>query len=335
MIEGPKQRTQRSFLLTMAKLSGSVQPELRARVASFAPKMIATLALVFLASGALRSGLAHIYSKGAEGYLGDEGLLLLIVGIGCFGLIGRKLGLGGLWLVCYTSVPMGLVWSTHEYMIALANMDTRAGSEGLALIIITMLSPVITAALICTFAFFITPEDPPRAITKVSSKALSTFATLPLVLFLFGIVVVWGAETAILSINLDASLVLLGALGLGLYRRHVYSRPFAEFSVEDYARALMDGGKITAFFGAATCALFYIPFSRLGEPSSLGPALALSIMCVLYGCLVYTTAVILGCQSADRENQDRLRLDLWHLGESYAFILLASLAPYSLFDFMG
>jgi len=51
--------------------------------------------------------------------------------------------------------------------------------------------------------------------------------------------------------------------------------------------------------------------------------------------LVYSIAVILSSQSASGKNQDRLRLDLWHLGESYAFILLATLAPTSLFDYIG
>ena len=97
----------------------------------------------------------------------------------------------------------------------------------------------------------------------------------------------------------------------------------------------MDGRKITAFFGAATCALFYIPISRLGDPSLLGTTLSLSVLSILYGCLTYSIAVILSSQSAAGKNQDRLRLDLWHLGESYAFILLATLAPTSLFDYIG
>lgn len=301
---------------------------------NFAPKMVALLAFLVLLIGALKSGLLSILERGHQDYLAYEGVLLLIFGVASIGLIGRKLGLNAIWLVCYTSIPLGLVWSTYEYIQMLASVDPTNANE-LTLRIITMLFPIITAALICTLAFFAMPEEPPLNNVKISIPALTAFSIFPYCILSLGIVFVWGIQTAILILHVDAGLVLLGAVGLGLCRRHIYTRPFNQFLVEDYANALMDGGKICAFFGAATCALFYIPLSRLGEPSALGQVLSLNVTGVLYGSLAYSVAVILSSRTLDRKSQDRLSLDLWHLGESYAFILLATLAPKSLFDFVG
>ena len=301
---------------------------------NFAPKMVALLAFLVLLIGALKSGLLSILERGHQDYLAYEGVLLLIFGVASIGLIGRKLGLNAIWLVCYTSIPLGLVWSTYEYIQMLANVDPTMPNE-LTLRIITMLFPIITAALICTLAFFAMPEEPPLNNVKISIPALTAFSIFPYCILCLGIVFVWGIQSAILILHVDAGLVLLGAVGLGLCRRHIYTRPFTQFLVEDYANALMDGGKICAFFGAATCALFYIPLSRLGEPSGLGQVLSLNVICVLYGSLAYSVAVILSSPALDRKSQGRLSLDLWHLGESYAFVLLATLAPKSLFDVVG
>jgi hypothetical protein len=310
------------------------QPSLRFSVATFAPRAVGLLAFTALSVGALKSGLLNIYALGAEDYLAYDGLLLLICGIASIGLIGRKLGLNGLWLICYTSVPLGLVWSAHEYVLALASIDPTADEE-LALTIIGLLTPLVAAALVCTFAFFNIPDVPPEAMIKLSPARLVAFSMLPVFILIVGYISIWGVWLPLLIFSGDTILVLLGSIGLALCRRHSYSRPFTQFLVEDYANVLMDGGKITAFFGAATCALFYIPMSRLGDPSLLGATMSLSVLCVLFGCLVYSIAVILSSQSTAGKNQDRLRLDLWHLGESYAFVLLATLAPTSLFDYIG
>jgi hypothetical protein len=310
------------------------QPSPRFSLATFAMRAVGLLAFAALSVGVLKSGLLNIYAQGAEDYLAYDGLLLLTCGITSIGLTGRKLGLSGIWLICYTSVPLGLVWSAHEYVLALASIDPTADEE-LALTLIGLLTPVIAAALICTFAFFNIPDEPPEAMVKLSPTRLVAFSMLPVVILIIGYAGIWGLWLPLLIFSGDTMLVLLGAIGLALCRRHFYSRPFTQFLVEDYANVLMDGGKITAFFGATTCALFYIPMSRLGDPSLLGTTMSLSVLNILCGCLVYSIAVILSSQSASGKNQDRLRLDLWHLGESYAFILLATLAPTSLFDYIG
>ena len=323
-----------SVYLIMLNTPDDTPSSSRFSVATFAPRAIAIVAFTALTVGALRSGLSNVYEKGAEDYLAYDGLLLLIFGIASIGLIGRKLGLSGLWLICYTSIPLGLVWSAHEYVLALANIDPNSDEE-LALTLIGLLTPVLTGCLVCTLAFFNIPDEPPEVVDNISPARLVAFAMLPVGLLIIGYVGIWEVWLPLMIFSVDTMLILFGAIGLALCRRHFYFRPFAQFQVEDYANALMDGGKITAFFGAATCALFYIPISRLGDPSLLGTTLSLSVLSILYGCLTYSIAVILSSQSAAGKNQDRLRLDLWHLGESYAFILLATLAPTSLFDYIG
>jgi hypothetical protein len=95
---------------------------------------------------------------------------------------------------------------------------------------------------------------------------------------------------------------------------------------------MLDTGKVTAFIGAAIVALFYIAFSRLDAPQVLGPITAIGLDALLLGVMSYLAGLLLTITNKAEFDQDDLRLDAWHLAEAYAFVLLATVGPASLFD---
>ena len=95
---------------------------------------------------------------------------------------------------------------------------------------------------------------------------------------------------------------------------------------------MLDAGKVTSFIGAAIVALFYIAFSRLDAPKVLGPITAIGLAAILLGVMTYLAGLLLTITNERKFDKDELRLDAWHLAEAYAFVLLATVGPASLFD---
>ena len=233
-------------------------------------------------------------------------------------------------LLFYSSIPIGLIWSINEFVATLSNMDSE---KELAMAVTNILLPAFLSGLVCALAFFLTPrtEIKTRHNPEVPIKKAVVLLAIPF-LAILGLYVtsVWDAW---IFLDWQPTVIFLSCFIMALVRERISSEKlYADFGIENFGIVLLDSGKITAFLGAAIVALFYIAFSRLNTPAVLGPITAIGLVSILLGVIGYLTGLLLTITNGKQFDQDDLRLDAWHLAEAYAFVLLATVGPASLFD---
>ncbi len=279
----------------------------------------------------LFSGLQEYLKLSGADYLRLNSLITMVMTMVSMVLVGT------LWLrveishlLFYSSIPIGLIWSINEFVATLSNMDSE---KELAMAVTNILLPAFLSGLVCALAFFLTPrtEIKTRHDPEVPIKKAVVLLAIPF-LAILGLYVtsVWDAW---IFLDWQPTVIFLSCFIMALVRERISSEKlYADFGIENFGIVLLDSGKITAFLGAAIVALFYIAFSRLNTPAVLGPITAIGLVSILMGVIGYLTGLLLTITNGKQFDQDDLRLDAWHLAEAYAFVLLATVGPASLFD---
>ena len=279
----------------------------------------------------LFSGLQDYLKLSGANYLRLNSLIIMVMTIVAMVLVGTlwlRVRVG--WLLFYTSIPIGLIWSVNEFVVTLADLESE---KQLAMSVTNMLLPAFISGLVCALAFFLTPRNEPETnvVAKASIEKIVLLAAIPHLMILgMYATSVWYFE---MFWDWQPITVFLCCVLMALVRERISSETnYADFSVTNFGAVLLDSGKITAFLGAAIVALFYIAFSRLNSPQVLGPVTAIGLVSILLGVSAYLTGLLLTITNEAAFDQDDLRLDAWHLAEAYAFVLLATVGPASLFD---
>jgi hypothetical protein len=279
----------------------------------------------------LFSGLQEYLKLSGADYLRLSSLITMVMTMVSMVLLGT------LWLrvkishlLFFSSIPIGLIWSINEFLATLSTMDSE---KELAMAVTNILLPAFLSGLVCALAFFLTPrtEIKTRHNPEVPIKKAVVLLAIPF-LAILGLYVtsVWDAW---IFLDWQPTVIFLSCFIMALVRERISSEKlYADFGIENFGIVLLDSGKITAFLGAAIVALFYIAFSRLNTPAVLGPITAIGLVSILLGVIGYLTGLLLTITNGKQFDQDDLRLDAWHLAEAYAFVLLATVGPASLFD---
>ena len=288
--------------------------------------------LILLLVGSLASSTVTLIELTAMGYIRPVSHLFLILTMLSVVIVGQRLmSLNPTWLLCYTSIPLGLIWSIQEFTVTLSDLSDV---DQLPNYVVNTMLPVFISGVGCALAFFCMDEDEGSYISQ--DPKLSHIAILAAVPFIFiAGLTASGLWAASIFWSVHPTLILLGCLLLGAGKRvKSASKTLREFSHSDIGFVLLDGGKVATFMGALVTALFYIALSRLDDPKTVGPMMALGLITILMGCFVYLIGICMSAVSCSPELQRNLRLDSWHLAEAYAFVLLALLAPASIFEFI-
>lgn len=223
----------------------------------------------------------------------------------------------------YGSIPLGLVWSINIILMTLADMDERMA---MPVVIIDSLLAIMLAGLVCAISFSI-PIKPTKRVL-ISSAGLATILSIPLVLLIFGYA--FGGWYAAIYPHAFGALASIFCVRCSRYVFDV-SGSHSPFS-RDWPLVLMDTGKISALVGAAAFAVFYIGFSRIGDPTIVGPIIAMGLFSILYGVVTYLLGLLALLALTDDLPIDRLNTESWHIAEALAFVMLAVFSPASLFE---
>jgi hypothetical protein len=293
--------------------------------------LLIILSFGLLTFTSLFSGLQEYLKLSGADYLRLSSLITMVMTMVSMVLLGT------LWLrvkishlLFFSSIPIGLIWSINEFLATLSTMDSE---KELAMAVTNILLPAFLSGLVCALAFFLTPrtEIKTRHNPEVPIKKAVVLLAIPF-LAILGLYVtsVWDAW---IFLDWQPTVIFLSCFIMALVRERISSEKlYADFGIENFGIVLLDSGKITAFLGAAIVALFYIAFSRLNTPAVLGPITAIGLVSILLGVIGYLTGLLLTITNGKQFDQDDLRLDAWHLAEAYAFVLLATVGPASLFD---
>ena len=293
--------------------------------------LLIILSFGLLTFTSLFSGLQEYLKLSGADYLRLSSLITMVMTMVSMVLLGT------LWLrvkishlLFFSSIPIGLIWSINEFLATLSTMDSE---KELAMAVTNILLPAFLSGLVCALAFFLTPrtEIKTRHNPEVPIKKAVVLLAIPF-LAILGLYVtsVWDAW---IFLDWQPTVIFLSCFIMALVRERISSEKlYADFGIENFGIVLLDSGKITAFLGAAIVALFYIAFSRLNSPAVLGPITAIGLVSILLGVIGYLTGLLLTITNGKQFDQDDLRLDAWHLAEAYAFVLLATVGPASLFD---
>ena len=279
----------------------------------------------------LFSGLQEYLKLSGADYLGLSSLITMVMTMVSMVLVGT------LWLrveishlLFFSSIPIGLIWSINEFVATLSNMGSE---KELAMAVTNILLPAFLSGLVCALAFFLTPRTEIKIShdSEVSFKKAVVLLAIPfLAIIVLYVTSVWHFDILLIW---EPAVILSCCFVLGLVRERVSMElNYADFGLKNFGAVMLDTGKVTAFIGAAIVALFYIAFSRLDAPQVLGPITAIGLDALLLGVMSYLAGLLLTITNKAEFDQDDLRLDAWHLAEAYAFVLLATVGPASLFD---
>lgn len=295
-------------------------------------RLFIAVGFILLVVGSLASSTGTLIELTSLGYIRPVPHLFLILTMLSVVIVGQRLlSLNTTWLLCYTSIPLGLIWSIQEFTVTLSNLSDV---DQLPNFVVNTMLPVFISGVACAVAFFCMDEDEDSCTSQAPKLAhIAILAAVPFI-FIAGLTVT-GFWVAIIFMGVHPILILVGCLLLGVGKRiKTASKTLREFSHSDIGFVLLDGGKVATFMGALVTALFYIALSRLDDPKAVGPMMALGLITILMGCFVYLIGICMSAVSCSSELQRNLRLDSWHLAEAYAFVLLALLAPASIFEFI-
>ena len=114
-----------------------------------------TLVLIgffLLLLGSLGGGYETLANLAREGYLQVYSHFGLVGATLCTCAAGRvALGINFRWLLCYTSIPLGLIWSIQEFMTTLMNLQDV---DALPYHVPNIMLPVFISGLFCVLAYF-------------------------------------------------------------------------------------------------------------------------------------------------------------------------------------
>ena len=236
------------------------------------------------------------------------------------------------WLLCFISLPLGLLWSANELLTTLSYV---ADPSHLPFIATNVMLPTFISGLVCALAFFLMSEDE-ESETGGSANTVKIFGfiAVPIMIFI-GLYLSGFWYPDFLFAEINVFLIVLGCLLMGIARNgRNAQKQISQFGSVEYGFALLDGGKVATFIGAAAVTVFYIALSRLNDPKALGPLLVLGLCTLLWGTFFYLLGVMVSSIVSSPETKRNLRLDAWHLAEAYAFVILALFAPMSFFEMM-
>ena len=297
-----------------------------------------SMAMMLLACGiltltSLYQGLSGYFELGGSEYLSVGSLAALVITISGVCLICSVwLKVSASWVLLNISIPLGLIWSINEYITMLVSLEDPAQ---MAMVVPNILLPAFISGLFCALAFFLTPEaetfDPvPEDISLPQTIVLITCLHV-----IYATLYLGGIWEPFIFVEAGPVVLFMCCFAMAAAKVRISSGlPYKSLNREALGRVFTDGGKVTAFLGAAIIALFYIAYSRLDDPRALGPIISLGFIPVLYGVGAYLVGLLLSLNSKNTSVRRSLNLDTWHLVEAYAFVLLATLGPASLFDFL-
>lgn len=288
--------------------------------------VFALLAIVNLADG-----LQTYLELGGGDYISSFSLLLLVfstLGVPALGSIWLKLNFG--WLLMYISIPLGLFWSLNEAMTLLSDMEDPGD---VAMTVPNILLPAFFGGLFCLLAFFILPNEELSDLTADNVPLENIIVIMAIPTAAGAALYISGAWWPGVFLDARQPMILLCCITLASLKiRLSEDRNYGQFTRDDWGKVFLDGGKVTTFLGAGYAAVFYIAFSRIGDPVIIGPVLFGGYVTILFGLLAYVFGTLISINVGDEERHRCLRLDMWHLVEAYGFVLLATLGPASLFD---
>lgn len=282
----------------------------------------------------LADGLQAYFKLGGGDYISSLSLLLLVLstlGVSALGSIWLKLNFG--WLLMYVSIPLGLFWSLNEAITLLSDMEDP---RDVAMVVPNILMPAFLGGMFCLLAYFVLPKEELSDATADDIPLKKIILIIAIPTAMCAVLYISGAWWPGVFLDTREPLILLCCITLASLKiRMSEGRNYSQFTKDDWGKVFLDGGKVTTFLGAGYTAVFYIAFSRIGDPVIIGPVLFGGYVTILFGLLAYVFGTLLSINFGDQERHRSLRLDMWHLVEAYGFVLLATLGPASLFDMGG
>ena len=297
-----------------------------------------SLAMMLLAFGlltitSLYNGLSSYFELGGLEYLSIVNLAALVITISGICLIcSLWLKVSASWVLLNISIPLGLIWSINEYISMLASLEDPAQ---MAMAVPNILLPAFISGLFCALAFFLAPEEEASYQGPADISLAQTIVLITVLHLVYATLFVSGFWEVLAFLNVPSAVLFVCCLTMAAAKVRISEDlPYKSFNRENFGKVFTDGGKVAAFLGAAIIALFYIFYSRLNDPRALGPIISLGFTPVLYGVGAYLVGLLLSLNAKIPSVRRSLNLDTWHLVEAYAFVLLATLGPASLFDFL-
>ena len=297
-----------------------------------------SLAMIFVAFGLLTTtslykGLSSYFELGGAEHLSIVSLAALVMTISGVALIcSLWLKVSASWVLMNISIPLGLIWSINEYITVLLSMEDPAQ---LAMAVPNILLPAFISGLFCALAFFLTPEQEAFNPSPEDISQLQTIGLVAVLHVIYATLYLSGFWDVFLFLHVEPFIVFVCCLAMAAAKVRISTAlSYKSFNRKSLGKVFIDGGKVATFLGAAIIALFYIFYSRLDDPKALGPIISLGFTPVLYGVGAYLVGFLLSLNTTELSMRRSLNLDTWHLVEAYAFVLLATLGPASLFDFL-
>ena len=285
----------------------------------------------FLLWGSLGIGIDHFLLGSSGNLIRLHGLVIMVFTI----LIILSLGyflfqVNIIWLLCYVSIPVGLLVSLLELM----NASKIADMTAVEITLINILLPFFIAGLLCALAFFLMRENEDSNDKKYVSQVkiwsfLIVSSALP-----FSFLLVGNSALNSFDFNHQAYMILLGCLLMSLVRqRRNTGKSVIHFGLVEYSSVFLDGGKVAAYVGAGVIALWYISINRAENMEWLiGGILALGSQAIFFGTIGYLWGILLASITGNADSQRYLRLDAWHLAEAFGFLILCLFSAQSVFD---
>ena len=285
----------------------------------------------FLLWGSLGIGIDHFLLGSSGNLIRLHGLVIMVFTI----LIILSLGYflfqtSIIWLLCYVSIPVGLLVSLLELM----NASKIADMTAVEITLINILLPFFIAGLLCALAFFLMRENEDSNDKKYVSQVkiwsfLIVSSALP-----FSFLLVGNSALNFFDFNHQAYMILLGCLLMSLVRqRRNTGKSVIHFGLVECSSVFLDGGKVAAYVGAGVIALWYISINRAENMEWLiGGILALGSQAIFFGTLGYLCGILLASITGNADSQKYLRLDAWHLAEAFGFLILCLFSAQSVFD---
>ena len=297
-----------------------------------------SLAMIFVAFGLLTTtslykGLSIYFELGGVEHLSIVSLAALVMTIFGVALIcSLWLKVSASWVLMNISIPLGLIWSINEYITVLLSMEDPAQ---LAMAVPNILLPAFISGLFCALAFFLTPEQEAFNPSPEDISQLQTIGLVAVLHVVYATLYLSGIWDVFLFLFVEPFIVFVCCLAMAAAKVRISTAlSYKSFNRKSLSKVFIDGGKVATFLGAAIIALFYIFYSRLDDPKVLGPIISLGFTTVLYGVGAYLVGFLLSLNTTELSMRRSLNLDTWHLVEAYACVLLATLGPASLFDFL-
>lgn len=286
----------------------------------------------FLVWGSLSIGIEHFLLSSSGKLIRLHGLAIMVVTILTILSLGYFLfRTSTIWLLCYVSIPVGLLVSLLELM----NASAIAETANLEITLINILLPFFIAGLLCALAFFLMRENEDSNDKKYVSQVkiwsfLIISSALPFSFFLVG-------HSNLNLVNLfngNGLIILNGCILMSLVRqRRNTGKSIIDFGLVEYSSVFLDGGKVAAYMGAGVIALWYISINRAENMEWLiGGILALGSQAIFFGTLGYLCGILLASITGNADSQKYLRLDAWHLAEAFGFLILCLFSAQSVFD---